>query len=60
MKWQKIKNSVALLTPFRLSLAIRMQVSYASCFPPEETCAFFQKCSELLCVFPYSKTARWF
>lgn len=46
---------MALLTPFKLSLAIRMQVSYSSCFPPEETCAFYQKCSELLCVFPYSK-----
>lgn len=40
IKWQKIKNSEALLTPFKLSLAIGMQVSYRSCFPPEETCAF--------------------
>lgn len=50
MRWQKTK-SVALLTRLKLSLAIRVQVAYGSCFPPEETCGFYQKCSELLCDF---------
>lgn len=59
-KMAEDKKFSGILTPFKLSLAIRIQVLYSSCFPPEETCTCYQKYSELLCGFPHFKTADGF